>query len=219
MPGVRWRLEKSARAPELAGGIQFLPAPPSGAESTVSPILMYLLYGRGCPLAFHSAWCRSCLHLYRITRPSSLESAVSRAKTARRPRPTGPLVSRAWPRCAPAHRLRDEPGQDRGHRFPKVKERLDYNGSRMPIDPLAPLVKYRPAERSPYNARWMAREVYAAIIEQPLTHATGSSRVAYCRNAAVSGNYDGANLGRDARRSRCGSSRGASLVSVPSGLA
>jgi hypothetical protein len=156
MPGVRWRLERSARATELAGGIQFLPAPPSGAESTVSPILMYLLSGcRGCPLAFHSAWCRSCLHLYRITRPSSLESAVSWAETARRPRPTGPLVSRAWPRCAPAHRLRDEPGQDRGHRFPKVKERLDYNGSSMPIDPLAPLVKYRPAkDRLTMPAGW-----------------------------------------------------------------
>ncbi|EZA55047.1 hypothetical protein X777_04512, partial [Ooceraea biroi] len=43
MPGVWWRLEKSADS-RVAGGIQFLPAPPSDAESTVSPILMYLLY-------------------------------------------------------------------------------------------------------------------------------------------------------------------------------
>lgn len=46
---------------------------------------------------------------------------IHRVETAQRPRPTGPLVSRG----TPAHRLRDEPGQDRGHQFLKMKKRSD----------------------------------------------------------------------------------------------
>ncbi|KYN33410.1 hypothetical protein ALC56_12122 [Trachymyrmex septentrionalis] len=48
---------------------------------------MYLLY----PSLARWLFIRSCLHLYRITRPSSLESTEWR-ETAQRPRPTGPLI-------------------------------------------------------------------------------------------------------------------------------
>lgn len=115
----------------MAGGIQFLPAPPSGAESTVSPILMYLLHPS--PLAFHSA-CRSCLHLYRITRASSLESSGRKrdGESEGEGREEGgrPETQTQWSPCLPTvallHRPRDEPGQDRGQPcFPKAEDPAD----------------------------------------------------------------------------------------------
>lgn len=49
--------------------------PRTDTESTVSPILMYLLHPS---LSVGFSFGRPCLHLYRITRPSSLESAARR---------------------------------------------------------------------------------------------------------------------------------------------
>ena len=79
-------------------------APPSSAESTVSPILMYLL--SGLPLAFHSADLAS---IYIALRPT-LRNPLERVD---RPRPTGPLVSFALSHQDDLHT--DGSGQDLGY--------------------------------------------------------------------------------------------------------
>lgn len=140
VPAYGCRLEKSAGLPRWREGSSFYwdplplpsvhpslpprpPAPPSGAESTVSPILMYLLWPTRCPLAFHS--------VLPVLPPfiSHYEAQLLGIRRERGDCPEDPLVplslaaARARARArrvrAPAHRLRDEPGQDRVTGFPK----------------------------------------------------------------------------------------------------
>lgn len=102
---ARRRVEgaRKERTPKVAGGIQFLPAPPSGAESTVSPILMYLLhpslpvgFSFGLPVLppFISHYESQLLGIQRAS-----ERAREKEENAQKPRPSGPLVSRPWRSC------------------------------------------------------------------------------------------------------------------------
>lgn len=97
---ARRRVEGSKGAdPKVAGGIQFLPAPPSGAESTVSPILMYLLHP-SLPVGF--SFGLPVLPPFISHYESQLlgiQQAREKEESAQKPRPSGPLVSRPWRSC------------------------------------------------------------------------------------------------------------------------
>lgn len=115
---ARCRGSKRARGSGVAGGIQFLPAPPSGAESTVSPILMYLLY----PSLARWLFIRPVLPPF-ISHYETQLLGIHRVE--RLPRDPDPLVPLSHSQSNAAYRLQDEPGQDWGHQFPEVKERSD----------------------------------------------------------------------------------------------
>lgn len=109
-------LKKSG--PPSGGRDSVFTGPPVGHGVNRQPeILMYLLHP-SLPVGF--SFGRSCLHLYRITRLSSLESAERRLP--KKPRSSASLVCPG--RGTPAHHLRGEPGQD--HQF-LVEVGFDYN--------------------------------------------------------------------------------------------
>ncbi|EFN60420.1 hypothetical protein EAG_02132 [Camponotus floridanus] len=104
---ARQRIEQGLKKrPPSGGRDSVFTGPPVGHEVNRQPeILMYLLHP-SLPVGF--SFGRSCLHLYRITRLSSLESAERRLP--KKPRSSGSLVSPGHGTLA--HHLRGEPGQD-----------------------------------------------------------------------------------------------------------